>query len=145
MCFEPLIENRNSIAVWIAFLFHRHEVSEVLTVVPVAVMDRPALHHEIFENLRVLLFGFLQPESKAEPLLSGHLAVGICFCYRAAVQQKRAPGAVFSWGCSEIPIPRGGELVELPLAGSFPLGQFLEPWHIPSFVFDIARSAIADE
>jgi len=114
-------------------------------LVPVAIANQPAFHHEVLEDLRVLLFCFLEPESKAESFFSGHLAVGICLCYRAAFQEKRAPGTVPAWGCLQFVLARGRQLVELPLPRSFSLRQFLEPGQVLALVLDAARSAIAHE
>src|SRR5713226_593925 len=93
---KPFIKDRNSIAIWIELLLHGHELSQVLILVPVTVMDRSPFHHEIFEHLSVLLFCFLEPEGKAEASFSRHPGVGICICHGAAVQQKGAPSMMAS-------------------------------------------------
>src|SRR5487761_1339585 len=145
VCSEPFIEDRNRIAIWIEFLFHRHEVSQVLTLVPIAVANLPLFHHEILENPRVLLFRLLQPQGKSQSFFSRHLPVRICLCHRATVQQKRAPSAVSPWGDLQLPVARGNQFMELSLACPFPLCQFLEPRHIFPCVFGTARNSISHE
>src|SRR5712664_4736358 len=115
---EPFIKDRNGITIWIELLLHRHELSQVLSLVPVTVMDRSPFPHEIFENLGVLFFCFLEPDGKAEPPFSRHPCVGICLCHRAAVQQKGAPSAVPPWG--SLQFAASIQPVELSLAGPFP-------------------------
>src|SRR6266849_3492332 len=134
VCSEPFIKDRNGIAIWIEFLLHRHELSQVLILVPVTVVDRSPFHHEIFENLGVLLFCFLEPEGKAEAPFSRHPGVGICVCHRAAIQEKGAPSAVLPWGCLQF--AASIQLVEFSLARPFPLRQFLEPGQVLSRVLN---------
>src|SRR6266446_4732385 len=140
---EPFIKDRNGIAIWIELLLHRHELSQVLSLVPVTVVDRSPFHHEILEYSGVLLFCFLEPDGKAEAPFSRHPGVGICVCHRAAVQQKGAPSAVPPWGC--LPFAASIQPVELSLARPFPLRQFFEPGQILACVFDAARGSIAHE
>ena len=105
-------------AVWVELLLHRHELSQVLILVPVTVVDRPSFHREIFEHLGVLLFCFLEPEGKAEAPFGRHPGVGICLCHWAAIQEKGAPGAVPPWGC--LPSATPTQLMELSLACPLP-------------------------
>src|SRR5712664_147606 len=140
---EPFIKDRNGIAIWIELLLHRHELSQVLSLVPVTVVDRSPFHYEILEYSGVLLFCFLQPEGKAEASFSRHPGVGICLCHRAAVQEKGAPSAVPPWGCLQF--AASIQPVELSLACSFPLRQFLEPGQVLSRVLNRTRGSIADE
>src|SRR5260370_5666407 len=145
MCAEPLIEDRNSIAIWIELLFRRHEVSNVLTLVLVSIEDWSALHHEILKESSVLLFRSLQQERKPQPLAGRHLSVRIGLCHRTTVQQERTPSAVPSRRCFQIPAPERNQLMKLSLACPFPLCQFLEPRQVSPCVFDIARNPISDE
>src|SRR6266478_1879539 len=140
---EPFIKDRNGIAIWIELLLHRHELSQLLSLVPVTVVDRSPFHHEILEYSGVLLFCFLEPDGKAEAPFSRHPGVGICVCHRAAVQQKGAPSALPPWGC--LPFAASIQPVELSLARPFPLRQFFEPGQILACVFDAARGSIAHE
>src|SRR5690242_19360938 len=116
MRLDPFLDDPDRFAVGIEFLFHRSEVREVLTFISVAVMNRPAFDHKVLQHLRVLFFGFLEPEGKTEPLFTAHLPIRICLCHRAAMQKKRAPGAVPAWGRLQYPCRGGGQIVELPLA-----------------------------
>src|SRR5258708_33080495 len=140
---EPFIKDRNGIAIWIEPLPHRHELRQVLSLVPVTVVDRSPFHHEILEYSGVLLFCFLEPEGKAEAPFSRHPGVGICLCHRAAVQEKGAPSAVPPWGCLQF--AASIQPVELSLACSFPLRQFLEPGQVLSRVLNRTRGSIPDE
>src|SRR6266850_6110142 len=134
MCSEPFIKDRNGMAVWVELLLHRHELSQVLILVPVTVVDRPSFHKEIFEHLGVLLFCFQEPEGKAEASFSRHPGVGICLCHRTAIQEKRAPSAVPPWGCLQF--AASNQPMEFSLASSFPLRQFLEPGQVLSRVLN---------
>src|SRR5882672_9534335 len=140
---EPFIKDRNGIAIWIELLLHRHELSQVLSLVPVTVVDRSPFHNEIFEQLAVLLFCFLEPEGKAEAPFSRHPSVGTCLCHRAAIQEKGAPSAVPPWGCLQF--AASIQPVEFSLACPLPLRQFFEPGQILPYVFGAARGSIAHE
>src|SRR5258708_36018409 len=141
MCSEPFIKDRNGIAIGIELLLHRHELSQVLILVPVTVVDRSPFHHEILEYSGVLLFCFLEPEGKAQASFSRHPGVGISLCHGTAIQQKGAPSAVPPWGCLQF--AASIQSVELSLARPFPLRQSFEPGQILPCVFGTARGSIA--
>src|SRR5258708_11261370 len=145
MCCEPFIKNENDILIWIEPLLGWHEASNVLALVLVPIVDRTVLHHQFLEHPCILLFGFLQPQGKSQPLFGGHLAVRICLCHWATVQQKRAPSAVPAWGDLQVPVARENQFMELLLACPLPLCQFLEPGQVLPCVFDTARNSIAHE
>src|SRR5260370_26746193 len=119
MCSEPWVKDRNSVAIWIELLFRWHKVSKIFALVFVPIADRPALHHEILQHSRILLFRFLQPERKPEPSFVCHLAVGIGLCHRAAFQQKRTPSAVPPRRCFQLPVADMNQLMEISLACPF--------------------------
>src|SRR5712692_7003806 len=143
MSAKPFIKDRNSIAIGIELLLYRHELSQVLILVPVTVVDRSPFHHEILEYSGVLLFCFLEPEGKAEAPFSRHPGVGICLCHGTAIQEKGAPGAVPPWECLQF--ATSIQPMELSLACSFPLRQFFEPGQVLSRVLNRTRGSIAHE
>ncbi len=62
---EPFIKDRNGIPIWIELLLYGHKISHVFTLIPIAVLYRPAFDREILEHPRVVLLCFLEPEGKA--------------------------------------------------------------------------------
>src|SRR6266849_415179 len=145
MCSEPFSKDRNGIAIWIELLLRWHEVSNVHALVIVSIADGIALHHEFPKHSRILFFGFLQPECKAQPLFCRYLAVGICRRHGAAVYKKWTPSAVSSRRCLQLPVSGRNQLMELSLTRPFPLGQFLEPAQVLPCEFGTASNSIADE
>src|SRR5258706_5399190 len=75
----------------------------------------------------------------------GHLAIEVCLCHWAALQQERAPSAVPPRRSLQFPVIDRNKLVKPLLACPFPLCQFLEPGQVLTCVFNTARNPVADE